>query len=228
MGCPLFPIINKIRVQWKRRHPNIPRLREVALTTSTPIPEEALGQRIRRLRTEREWTLEQLAQASGLARSTISKIENAQMSPTYDALIKLASGFGMNLGELFSPDSAPAAGAARRSICRKGTGQPHPTPHYEHMLLCGDLSKKDMIPFRSKIIARSFDEFDDWSRHVGEEFVYVLSGRVKLFTEFYEPVTLAAGDSWYIDSRMGHRVISLGPKPAEVLWMSTTSPHEEA
>jgi uncharacterized cupin superfamily protein len=81
-----------------------------------------------------------------------------------------------------------------------------------------------MIPFKTRVVARSFDAFDDWSRHVGEEFVYVLSGEIELFTEFYEPVRLGPGDSWYIDSRMGHRVISVSTEDAQVLWVSTTNP----
>ena len=51
-----------------------------------------LGARVRTLRKERNWTLEQAANKAGLARSTLSKIENGQMSPTYDALKKLATG----------------------------------------------------------------------------------------------------------------------------------------
>jgi transcriptional regulator with XRE-family HTH domain len=182
-----------------------------------------LGQRIRALRNQHGWTLEQTSQATGLARSTLSKIENGLMSPTYDALIKLANGLGIDLSELFEPHES-ATGAGRRSINLKGTGQPHPTPYYEHILLCNDLKDKDMIPFKTRVIARSFKDFDDWSRHVGEEFVYVLSGKIELFTEFYEPVRLGPGDSWYIDSRMGHRVISVSPQAAEVLWVSTTNP----
>ena len=45
-----------------------------------------LGLRVRELRKARNWTLEQAASQAGLARSTLSKIENGQMSPTYDAL----------------------------------------------------------------------------------------------------------------------------------------------
>ncbi|MCL2893759.1 MULTISPECIES: helix-turn-helix domain-containing protein [Brenneria] len=188
-----------------------------------PSAETALGQRIRGLRTSKGWTLEQASRACGLARSTLSKIENEQMSPTYDALIKLADGFGIDLSELFAIRRAPM-GAGRRCITRAGAGMPHDTPYYHHMLLCNDLSNKVMVPFRSKIVARAFSEFDDWSRHTGEEFVYVLSGQVRLFTEFYEPVDLASGDNWYIDSRMGHRVISLSEEDAEVLWVSTIHP----
>ena len=45
-----------------------------------------LGLRVRELRKARNWTLEQASSQAGLARSTLSKIENGQMSPTYDAL----------------------------------------------------------------------------------------------------------------------------------------------
>ena len=182
-----------------------------------------LGHRISALRNQLGLTLEQLIQATSLARSTLSKIENGLMSPTYDALIKLAHGLKIDISELFEPHES-ILGSGRRSINRKGTGKPHPTTYYEHLLLCNDVSHKDMIPFRTKVLARSFDDFDDWSRHVGEEFVFVLTGEIEFFTEFYEPVRLGPGDSCYIDSRMGHRVISVGPETAEVLWVSTTGP----
>ena len=74
-----------------------------------------------------------------------------------------------------------------------------------------------MMPFHTRVKARSFEEFQDWSRHHGEEFVYVLSGEVELYTEFYEPARLRAGESFYIDSRMGHRVISVSKEDALVL-----------
>ena len=185
--------------------------------------EGPLGQRVRALRSQLGWTLDKAAQATGLARSTISKVENGQMSPTYDALIKLAHGLAVDISDLFESHE-PDHGSGRRSITRLGAGVPVHTPYYQHMLLCNDLSRKVMTPFRSVIAARSFDQFDDWSRHEGEEFVYVLNGEVEMFTEFYEPVRLSAGDCFYLDSRMGHRVISVSAEAAEVLWVSTTNP----
>ncbi|MGA0924473.1 MAG: helix-turn-helix domain-containing protein, partial [Lutimaribacter sp.] len=68
------------------------------------IPEPLeLGTRVRELRKARAWTLEQAATHAGLARSTLSKIENGQMSPTYDALKKLATGLGISVPQLFTP-----------------------------------------------------------------------------------------------------------------------------
>lgn len=93
-------------------------------------------------------------------------------------------------------------------------------------LLCNDLSNQDMIPFKTRMLARSLDDFGEWSQPAGEAFVDVLSGEVELFTEYYEPVRLSPGGSWYIDCRTGHHTISVCPENAEVLWVSTTNPRE--
>ncbi len=186
-----------------------------------------LGPRVRALRSQKSWTLESAAKATGLARSTLSKIENGQMSPTYDALLKLAQGFAVDISELFEPHAAeasPAAGSGRRSITRAGQGQTLPTPVYQHRLLCNDLSNKRMTPFHSTVTARAFADFADWDRHEGEELLYVLQGEVELFTEFYEPERLGVGDCAYLDSRMGHRVISRSDADAQLLWVSTANP----
>ena len=182
--------------------------------------QSALAQRLRALRQARAWTLKQAAAATGVAASTLSKIENSLLSPTYDNLIKIAAGLDLDVAELFTASDAHM-GTGRRSLSRQGEGRQYETPYYDHRLLCTALSHKRMMPFHTRVKARSFDEFQDWSRHGGEEFVYVLEGEVELYTEFYEPARLKAGESFYIDSRMGHRVISLSKQDALVLWVST-------
>ncbi|KRC70102.1 DNA-binding transcriptional repressor PuuR [compost metagenome] len=182
--------------------------------------QSALAQRLRALRQVRDWTLKQAAAATGVSASTLSKIENSLLSPTYDNLIKIAAGLDLDVAELFTASDAHM-GTGRRSLSRQGEGRQYETPYYDHRLLCTALSHKRMMPFHTRVKARSFDEFQDWSRHGGEEFVYVLEGEVQLYTEFYEPARLKAGESFYIDSRMGHRVISLSPEDAVVLWVST-------
>jgi transcriptional regulator with XRE-family HTH domain len=182
--------------------------------------QSVLAQRLRALRQARAWTLKQAAEATGVSASTLSKIENSLLSPTYDNLIKIAAGLDLDVAELFTAADAHM-GTGRRSLSRQGEGRQYETPYYDHRLLCTALSHKRMMPFHTRVKARSFDEFQDWSRHGGEEFVYVLEGEVQLYTEFYEPARLKAGESFYIDSRMGHRVISLSPEDAIVLWVST-------
>ena len=179
-----------------------------------------LGARVRELRKARNWTLEQAAQQAGLARSTLSKIENSQMSPTYEALRKLAVGLEIAVPQLFTPPVKNQING-RMASTKSGQGTAHPTTTYEHELLAESLSKKKMLPYHARIRARSIEEFDGWIRHDGEEFLYVLTGVVKLFTEFYEPLEMRRGDSAYYDATMGHNVISTSEEDATILWITS-------
>lgn len=196
-------------------------LRLARETGAAPVPEPVdLALRLRELRRARGWTLEQAAGAIGLARSTLSKIENGQMSPTYEALKKLAEGLEISVPQLFTP---PVKGqvTGRMALTPAGSGAAHITTTYEHELLAPTLSAKQMLPYRARIRARSFEEFGGWVRHDGEEFLYVLTGIVRLYTEFYAPVELRRGDSAYYDASMGHNVISVSPEDATVLWVTS-------
>ena len=179
-----------------------------------------LGSRVRELRKARDWTLEQAAQQAGLARSTLSKIENGQMSPTYDALKKLAVGLGISVPQLFTPPSKGQVNG-RMSVTRNGEETTQLTTTYEHALLAESLTTKKMLPYRARIRARKMEDFDGWVRHDGEEFLYVLTGQIRLYTEFYEPVELRRGDSAYYDASMGHNVVSISPEDATILWVTS-------
>ncbi|MGB3245516.1 MAG: XRE family transcriptional regulator [Sulfitobacter sp.] len=188
--------------------------------TQDAAPPVDLGVRVRALRTAQGWTLEQAAKRAGLARSTLSKIENGQMSPTYDALKKLATGLQISVPQLFTPPAQEKVNG-RMAITKSNEGTAKATTTYEHELLADTLSKKQMLPYRARIRARDMTEFDGWVRHDGEEFLYVLTGVVRLFTEFYEPVELRRGDSAYYDATMGHNVVSTSAEDATILWVTS-------
>lgn len=179
-----------------------------------------LGERVRAICLARNWTLEEAAQRAGLARSTLSKIENEQMSPTFDAVQKVARGLDVDVPQLFQPASVDRI-SGRRAVTRAGEGRSHPTATYEHELLAPEISRKRMLPYKATIHCRDFNEFDGWVRHQGEEFMLVLSGEVLLYTEFYEPVNMSTGDSAYYDASMGHCVISTSEEDAVILWVTS-------
>ena len=179
-----------------------------------------LGARVRALRKSRKWTLEQAATEAGLARSTLSKIENGQMSPTYDALKKLATGLKISVPQLFTPPQDDRING-RLAVTKAGQGAAQATTTYEHELLADSLTKKQMLPYRARVRARDLTEFDGWVRHDGEEFLYVLTGIIKLYTEFYEPIEMRRGDSAYYDATMGHNVVSVSPEDATILWVTS-------
>jgi transcriptional regulator with XRE-family HTH domain len=180
----------------------------------------SLGMRLKRIRTDSGLTLQQVSARTQVARSTLSKIENGQLSPTYDILQKIARGMEIDIVELFGANKADTP-PARRSITKSRMGKKLATNEYLYEALATDLKHKQIFPLRTKIVARTFEEFGGWVRHDGEEFIFVLSGTVKIFTEFYTEEILEPGDSIYFDSRMGHACVSVGDETAEILWICT-------
>ena len=181
-----------------------------------------LGERLREIRQQRKWTLDEVSEKTGLAKSTLSKIENERISPSFEVVRKLAMGLAIDIPQLFVSSIEPTA-SGRRTVTRVGEGRAHATATYEHELLCAELTNKKMVPFKSTIRARHFSEFNGWVRHDGEEFLLVLEGRVGFYTEFYEPVVLEQGDSVYYDSGMGHACISVSDEDAKILWICSSA-----
>ena len=195
-----------------------------SLTLAKETPDQnieplRLGQRIKDIRSKLGITLEEASQRTGLARSTLSKIENEQISPTFQAMQKLAMGLQIDMPQLFEPPRKKVA-TGRRDLTKAGEGKPHPTPTYEHELLATELSNKKMMPFKSRVRARAFEEYNDWVRHDGEEFLMVISGDIMFYSEFYEPIPMSEGDSMYYDANMGHMLISTSTEDALILWVT--------
>ena len=192
-----------------------------ALQEIKPLPStaedrrDALGVLVRTLRLEHGWTLAQLSNRCGLAISTISKVENNQISLTFDNLLKLSEGFGIDVGDLFTPGQAGRLETT--AATPRGAGPVHETANYAHEYLCTDLARRRMIPITSRVKARTLRAFGPLLRHPGQEFVYVLKGLVDLVLEGSQTRRLRAGDSFYFDSGRGHALLSAGRGDATVL-----------
>ena len=166
---------------------------------------------LRGLRGRNRWTLKEMSDHSGIPVSTLSKVEHDRLTLTYDKLLQLSQRLNIRMSELFAEGgdrAAAAAVTARRSIGDVGRAVRVTTANYDYFYLCTELRRKRMIPLVTKIRARSVEEFGDLIRHPGEEFVYVVSGRIVVHTEFYDPVPLEQGQSIYIDSQMGHAYVT--------------------
>jgi transcriptional regulator with XRE-family HTH domain len=176
-----------------------------------------LGTALRSVREQRGWTLTELSRRTGFSISSLSKVENNQLSFSYDKLIRLAEGLGTDVSQLFAPHGAGVAVTTRRSINRRGEGENVATSNYDYRYLNIDVIRKKLIPVLFEVRARTLDEFGDLVRHSGEEFLYVLEGEIELHTEHYAPVILQPGDSAYLDSTMGHGYLARGKGPWRVL-----------
>lgn len=185
-----------------------------------------LGEVMRGIRTRNSWTLKEMSARSGIPVSTLSKVEHDRLTLSYDKLQQLSQRLNIRMSDLFAEDaedSAPRV-TGRRSVGTIDSAVRVTTDNYDYHYLCTDLRQKRMIPIITRIRARSASEFGELVHHQGEEFIYVIEGRIEVHSEFYDPVVLDAGQGIYIDSSMGHAyVVADGCDEALVLGVCSSA-----
>jgi len=191
---------------------------------------QTLGALLRGLRHREGWTLKEMSAKSGIPFSTLSKIEHDRLTLSYDKLQQLSQRLGMRMSELFAEetgDPTPAV-TARRSLGDINKSVRVKTPNYDYYYLCTELRRKRMVPVITKIRATSREQFGELVRHAGEEFIYVIKGRIVVHTQFYDPVILEEGQAIYIDSDMGHAYVAAsGCHEAEVLGVMSSADDDQ-
>jgi transcriptional regulator with XRE-family HTH domain len=182
---------------------------------AVPKGGDGLGEHLRALRAARGMTLERLAAATGLTKSYLSKIQNSRKLPPIATLSRIAQALGTGIGSFFGDILEAREGASivrkdeRLPVVRGGTAF-----GYDYVSLAHKRLSKSMEPFvltfPSKIDRHVF--FD----HGGEEFVFILSGKV-IFQVGDERWTLTEGDSIYFDAAIPHRGWSVGRDDARAV-----------
>lgn len=196
---------------------------QIASSTADSLNRRArMGERLRQIRHERGLTLAIVAERSGLAVSTVSKVERGLMALTYDRFSQLADGLGVDMGELFS-EYGDRFQAGEVAVARTGEFRLHETENYVYEMLFPELWQKAMTPMMGTLRAFDTMRFDRFVSHAGEEFLLVLEGRVTVNLEGMAPVVLNKGESIYFDSNRGHLYASAGPDDARILVVCTKS-----
>jgi transcriptional regulator with XRE-family HTH domain len=163
----------------------------------------AVGPRLRTLRRQREITLASLAETTGISISTLSRLESGQRRPTLELLLPLARAYGVQIDELVG---APPTGDPRvhlRPISRNGMTMMPLTRR------AGGLQAyKLIIPARQPTA--------EPKTHEGYEWMYVLSGRLRLVLG-EQDLVLTPGEAAEFDTRVPHWFSSADPTPVETL-----------
>jgi transcriptional regulator with XRE-family HTH domain len=163
-----------------------------------------VGARLRQLRLEREATLSDLAEETGISLSTLSRLESGQRKPTLELLLPLARAHRVALDELVD---APETGDPRirsKPMVRHGrtfitlTRRPGGLQSFKMVMPVDDKPSPTL------------------KTHDGYEWLYVLSGKVRLILGSRD-LTLDPGEVVEFDTRTPHWVGNPGPVPAEVL-----------
>lgn len=177
---------------------------------------KGIGARLRKLRHDKGMSLNELAKASGVPRSTISKIENSQLKPSLVHAINLAQALDENLGFLINRDLVRLQSFALvRFKDRKQINLP------EMSLSLQDLHgafTPGVLEARIGIIEHGSHSGEEAMRHDGEEFCYILEGglQYRIGAETYD---LSRGDSIQFKCSTPHSWKNIAPGITRVLWV---------
>jgi transcriptional regulator with XRE-family HTH domain len=164
---------------------------------------DQVGARLKRLRTERRMTLTGVAEATGISKSTMSRLETGQRRPTLELLLALSHAYRLPLDDLVA---APAEGDPRTQL------KP------------GRVKGRTVIPLTRqpdgmqawKIVIPSSNATPEPRAHDGHEWIYVLSGRMR-FVLGDQDWVLGPGEVASFDTKVPHWFGSTGDEPAEIL-----------
>lgn len=165
---------------------------------------QRVGPRLRQLRLERGATLADLAAETGISVSTLSRLESGQRKPTLELLLPLARAHRIALDELVD---APETGDPR---VRARPVRRHGVTFLSLTRRPGGLQAfKQILPPRP-------DLQPDPRTHEGYEWLYVLSGRLRLVLGTRD-LLLSPGEVVDFDTRTPHWINNPGPDPVEAL-----------
>ncbi|WP_026619786.1 DNA-binding transcriptional MerR regulator/quercetin dioxygenase-like cupin family protein (plasmid) [Ensifer sp. WSM1721] len=173
-----------------------------------------VGRKLRNLRHAAGKTLEQVAGEIGIAASVLSTLERTSQGVSVAVLHNLAEYFGTTVSSL-SGEVEPRA----RALVRAGEWRnwPRTTPGVTVQLLAEGKNQMDCHRFVLAPGASSEGAY----RHEGEEFVYVLSGRVEFVLDGDQFYDLHPGDSLYFESRRRHAWSNRHDGETVLLWINT-------
>lgn len=170
-----------------------------------------IGERIKMLRLSQNRTMQDIAEASDLSKSMISKIENNKAVPSVAALVKIAKSLGTTISCLLEQESfLNAIHITKKEALQNLT--PTDKGYSIHPYASGFHAKK-MQPFL--FVARKTEVIPHELSHEGEEFIYVIKGHmmVRVGEIVYR---LNVGDSLYFNSIQKHGII---PVSEEVTYL---------
>lgn len=184
------------------------------------VPREEVGKRLRAIRKARKRTLQMLSAESGIAVSTISKMERGQIAVSYEKFGAIARALQIDPSRLFDA-AAVDPPEPHPTMVKSSVSSEYMSENYRYRMLAGDYPGKKMTPMLGLVVSRERQQFADYVRHPGEEFVMVLSGSVKIEFETGEAIELKRNESAYFNSGVGHIYLSVGRTDAQIMVVCT-------
>ncbi len=174
-----------------------------------PRPKKAspIGQRIKSARTRKKITLDQLANETGCRIEFLKEIESGTEMPPVGTLLQICRALHIDSGDLLqAPESARD---------KRADAYTKRTQNYAYTTLTPGAEHKHLKAFRIQVKAMQEHQGVGY-QHEGEEFVYVLKGRIEV-TVGDHVNSLETGQSLHFNSGIQHHMRNTGKEDAELM-----------
>jgi transcriptional regulator with XRE-family HTH domain len=193
----------------------------VSSARTTPSPEARgpvrIGARLRAVRQSQKLTIEAVADATGLTKGFISRLERDAASPSVASLVAVCDAIGLRVGALFDPPET--------AVVRAGEGRPisfGAEAAEERLLTPGTQQQLEVI--HTQLDGGGHGGIELYTLDCDTEFVYVVGGRLDVVLQD-ETVTLGPGDAMTFPGRTPHTWRnSSADDPCEVVWVLSPAP----
>ncbi len=174
----------------------------------------SFGARLRELRRQRGWTLQELACRGGLSKAFLSRLESGNRQVSIAAALTLARVFHVSLSSLFESQLAtePCVIVRREDAVEKSVNG----LKYVPLSSAGRFFNLQPIKVTMPALRRGSEHY----HHDGEEWIYLLSGALTLSLAG-KTYDLKPGDAAHFDSRLPHRLVAGGGRDAKVLLVAS-------
>jgi len=172
-----------------------------------------IGQKLRKLRRADSLTQEELASRADLTKGYISQLENDATSPAISTLRDILDVFGVSISEFFAEphESQVVFGKESTVVATDENG-------VRVELLVPGAQNRTMDP--ALVTLQPGEAMEEQSLHEGEEFGFLLSGRIELALDD-KVYVVKKHECFFFPSNQRHAVRNISNAPAKILWVVT-------
>lgn len=171
-----------------------------------------LGKKIKQMRNQKGLTQEELADRCELTKGYISQLENNLNSPSIATLTDILSALGSDLSEFFREEKEEKVVFTKNEFIEKDS------EGVRLNWLIPNAQKNMMEPILVELAEDTSTPLD--IPHEGEEFGYVLDGKIAIVLGNTHHVC-KKGEAFYYEASKPHHVVNKGKNKARFLWIST-------
>ncbi len=176
-----------------------------------------IGERIKKKRNEKDFSLRELASRVDLSASFLSQIEQGKASPSIENLKKIATYLEVKVSYLIEDEDESLGSYHIRKEDRRYVESIDSKTSIA--LLTSSKIEKNMEPIMYEIKPGGESGRGSFN-HNGEEFIYIVEGTLDIYIED-QLTTLNEGDSFYFKSTLNHRFKNNGKKLTKAIWVVT-------